>query len=115
MTRLRYPDPGIGEIVVSAVLSAVLGVWAGARRLGGPAGAGDTTCFGFAVPGSWWHVFRCGTSRAWLHWFKPPESQPDIAAGWLQTVTLRWRAVAGTIAGVATRCGRSVLNGRRDG
>src|SRR6266568_3015857 len=79
----------LGAVIVSAVVSAALGVWAALRG-----GAVDRTVqvfsvLGFAIPGFIIAVFLVRFFALGTHWFKPTGYVPIATslAGWIRTVT----------------------------
>jgi peptide/nickel transport system permease protein len=103
----------LGAIVVAAVLSAVLGVWAALRGGWVDRLVQVFSVLGFAVPGFLVAVFLVRAFALGTHWFKPTGYVPlgQSFPGWLQTVTLPVIALSlGTIAGVAQQIRGSVLD-----
>jgi peptide/nickel transport system permease protein len=105
-----------GAVIVSAVLSAVLGVWAALRG-----GWVDRiiqlfSVLGFAVPGFLIAVFLVRIFALELHWFKPTGyvQMTYYFGGWLRTVTLPIIALSiGLVAGVAQQVRSSVIDALR--
>ena len=106
----------LGAVIVSAVVSAALGVWAALRG-----GAVDRTVqvfsvLGFAIPGFIIAVFLVRFFALGTHWFKPTGYVPIATslAGWIRTVTLPVIALSiGLVAGVAQQVRSSVLDALR--
>ena len=106
----------LGAIVVSAVLSAVLGVWAALRGGWADRLVQVISILGFAVPGFLLAVFLVRVFALGTHTFKPTGYVPPgiSFSGWIQTVTLPVIALSlGTIAGVAQQVRSSVLDALR--
>ena len=106
----------LGAIVVSAAVSAVLGVWAALRGGWVDRLVQVISVLGFAVPGFLVAVLLVRTFALGTHWFKPTGYVPlsTSFSGWLQTVTLPIIALAlGTIAAVAQQVRSSVLDALR--
>jgi len=117
MTRLEVTlTLVLGAIVVSAVLSVVLGVWAALRGGWVDRLVQVISVLGFAIPGFLLAVFLVRAFALGTHWFKPTGYVPPgiSFSGWIQTVTLPVIALSlGTIAGVAQQVRSSVLDALR--
>jgi peptide/nickel transport system permease protein len=106
----------LGAVIVSAVVSAALGVWAALRG-----GAVDRTVqvfsvLGFAIPGFIIAVFLVRFFALGTHWFKPTGYVPIATSftGWIRTVTLPVIALSiGLVAGVAQQVRSSVIDALR--
>jgi peptide/nickel transport system permease protein len=106
----------LGAVIVSAVVSAALGVWAALRG-----GAVDRTVqvfsvLGFAIPGFIIAVFLVRFFALGTHWFKPTGYVPIAISftGWIRTVTLPVIALSiGLVAGVAQQVRSSVIDALR--
>ena len=83
----------LGAIVVSAVVSAVLGVWAALRGGWVDRLVQVISVLGFAIPGFLLAVFLVRAFALGTHWFKPTGYVPPgiSFSGWIQTVTLDLR------------------------
>jgi peptide/nickel transport system permease protein len=106
----------LGAILVSAAVSAVLGVWAALRGGWVDRLVQVISVLGFAVPGFLVAVLLVRAFALGTHWFKPTGYVPlsTSFSGWLQTVTLPIIALAlGTIAAVAQQVRSSVLDALR--
>jgi len=105
-----------GAIVVSAVVSAVLGVWAALRGGWVDRLVQVISVLGFAVPGFLVAVLLVRAFALGTHWFKPTGYVPlsTSFSGWVQTVTLPIIALSlATIAAVAQQVRGSVLDALR--
>ena len=105
-----------GAVIVSAVLSAVLGVWAALRGRWVDRGVQVFTVLGFAIPGFIIAVFLVRYFALGTHWFKPTGYVPITTSftGWIRTVTLPIIALSiGLIAGVAQQVRSSVIGALR--
>jgi peptide/nickel transport system permease protein len=105
-----------GAIVVSALVSAVLGVWAALRGGWVDRLVQVISVLGFAVPGFLVAVLLVRAFALGTHWFKPTGYVPLTTSfsGWLQTVTLPIIALSlATIAAVAQQVRGSVLDALR--
>jgi peptide/nickel transport system permease protein len=106
----------LGAVIVSAVVSAALGVWAALHG-----GAVDRTVqvfsvLGFAIPGFIIAVFLVRFFALGTHWFKPTGYVPIATSftGWIRTVTLPVIALSiGLVAGVAQQVRSSVIDALR--
>jgi peptide/nickel transport system permease protein len=106
----------LGAVIVSAVISAALGVWAALRG-----GAVDRTVqvfsvLGFAIPGFIIAVFLVRIFALGTHWFKPTGYVPIAISfsGWVRTVTLPIIGLSiGLVAGVAQQVRSSVIDSLR--
>ena len=106
----------LGAVIVSAVLSAVLGVWSALRG-----GMVDRivqvlSVLGFAIPGFIIAVFLVRYFALGTHWFKPTGYVPITTSfsGWIGTVTLPVIALSiGLVAGVSQQVRSSVLDALR--
>ena len=106
----------LGAVVVSAVVSAVLGVWAALRGGWVDRLVQVIAVLGFAVPGFLVAVFLVRAFALGTHWFKPTSYIPLTTSfsGWVQTVTLPIIALSlATIAGVSQQVRGSVLDALR--
>ena len=106
----------IGAVVVSAVVSAVLGVWAALRGGWADRLVQVVAVLGFAVPGFLVAVFLVRALALGTHWFKPTGYIPltTLFSGWVQTVTLPIIALSlATIAGVSQQIRGSVIDAMR--
>jgi peptide/nickel transport system permease protein len=106
----------LGAVVVSAVVSAVLGVWAALRGGWADRLVQVLAVLGFAVPGFLVAVFLVRAFALGTHWFKPTGYIPLTTSfsGWVQTVTLPIIALSlATIAGVSQQVRGSVLDALR--
>ena len=106
----------LGAIVVSAVVAAVLGVWAALRGGWVDRLVQVISVLGFAVPGFLVAVFLVRELALGTHWFKPTGYIPltTSVSGWIQTVTLPIIALSlATIAGVSQQVRSSVLDALR--
>ncbi len=106
----------IGAVVVSAVVSAVLGVWAALRGGWADRLVQVVAVLGFAVPGFLVAVFLVRALALGTHWFKPTGYIPLTTSfsGWVQTVTLPIIALSlATIAGVSQQIRGSVIDAMR--
>jgi peptide/nickel transport system permease protein len=106
----------IGAVVVSAVVSAVLGVWAALRGGWADRLVQVVAVLGFAVPGFLVAVFLVRALALGTHWFKPTGYIPLTTSfsGWVQTVTLPIIALSlATIAGVSQQVRGSVTDAMR--
>jgi peptide/nickel transport system permease protein len=106
----------VGAVVVSAVVSAVLGVWAALRGGWADRLVQVLAVLGFAVPGFLVAVFLVRALALGMHWFKPTGYIPLTTSfsGWVQTVTLPVIALSlATIAGVSQQVRGSVLDALR--
>jgi len=117
LTRLQVTLTLVfGAVIVSAVVAAVLGVWAALRG-----GWVDRliqlfSVLGFAIPGFIIAVFLVRFFALGTHWFKPTGYIPLTTSfsGWVQTVTLPIIALSlATIAGVAQQIRGSVIDAMR--
>ena len=105
-----------GAVIVSAVLSAVLGVWAALRGRWVDRSVQVFTVLGFAIPGFIIAVFLVRYLALGTHWFKPTGYVPLATSftGWIRTVTLPIIALSiGLIAGVAQQVRSSVIDALR--
>ena len=105
-----------GAVIVSAVLSAVLGVWAALRGRSVDRSVQVFTVLGFAIPGFIIAVFLVRYFALGTHWFKPTGYVPLATSftGWIRTVTLPIIALSiGLIAGVAQQVRSSVMDALR--
>ena len=105
-----------GAVIVSAVLSAVLGVWAALRGRWVDRSVQVFTVLGFAIPGFIIAVFLVRYFALGTHWFKPTGYVPLATSftGWIRTVTLPIIALSiGLIAGVAQQVRSSVMDALR--
>ena len=105
-----------GAVIVSAVLSAVLGVWAALRGRWVDRSVQMFTVLGFAIPGFIIAVFLVRYFALGTHWFKPTGYVPLATSftGWIRTVTLPIIALSiGLIAGVAQQVRSSVIGALR--
>ncbi len=105
-----------GAVIVSAVLSAVLGVWAALRGRWVDRSVQVFTVLGFAIPGFIIAVFLVRYFALGTHWFKPTGYVPLATSftGWIRTVTLPIIALSiGLIAGVAQQVRSSVIDALR--
>ena len=105
-----------GAVIVSAVLSAVLGVWAALRGRWVDRSVQVFTVLGFAIPGFIIAVFLVRYLALGTHWFKPTGYVPLATSftGWIRTVTLPIIALSiGLIAGVAQQVRSSVMDALR--
>jgi peptide/nickel transport system permease protein len=105
-----------GAVIVSAVLSAVLGVWAALRGRWVDRSVQVFTVLGFAIPGFIIAVFLVRYFALGTHWFKPTGYVPLATSftGWVRTVTLPIIALSiGLIAGVAQQVRSSVIDALR--
>ena len=105
-----------GAVLVSAVLSAVLGVWAALRGRWVDRSVQVFTVLGFAIPGFIIAVFLVRYLALGTHWFKPTGYVPLATSftGWIRTVTLPIIALSiGLIAGVAQQVRSSVIDALR--
>jgi peptide/nickel transport system permease protein len=105
-----------GAVIVSAVLSAVLGVWAALRGRWVDRSVQVFTVLGFAIPGFIIAVFLVRYFALGTHWFKPTGYVPIATSftGWIRTVTLPIIALSiGLIAGVAQQVRSSVIDALR--
>ena len=106
----------LGAIVVSAVVSAALGVWAALRGGWADRLVQVVAVLGFAVPGFLVAVFLVRALALGTHWFKPTGYVPLTTSfsGWVQTVTLPIIALSlATIAGVSQQVRGSVIDALR--
>src|SRR5580692_4740402 len=105
LTRLQVTLTLVfGAVIVSAVLSAVLGVWAALRGGWVDRFIQVFTVLGFAIPGFIIAVFLVRFFALGTHWFKPTGYVPLTTSfsGWVSTVTLPVIALSiGLVAGVA--------------
>lgn len=105
-----------GAVIVSAVLSAVLGVWSALRGRWVDRSVQVFTVLGFAIPGFIIAVFLVRYFALGTHWFKPTGYVPLATSftGWIRTVTLPIIALSiGLIAGVAQQVRSSVIDALR--
>lgn len=105
-----------GAVIVSAVLSAVLGVWGALRGRWVDRSVQVFTVLGFAIPGFIIAVFLVRYFALGTHWFKPTGYVPLATSftGWIRTVTLPIIALSiGLIAGVAQQVRSSVIDALR--
>ncbi len=105
-----------GAILISAVVSAVLGVWAALRGGWADRLVQVISVLGFAVPGFLVAVFLVRALALGTHWFKPTGYVPLTTSfsGWVQTVTLPIIALSlATIAGVSQQIRGSVIDALR--
>ena len=106
----------LGAVVVSAVVSVVLGIWAALRGGWVDRLVQVVSVLGFAVPGFLVAVFLVRTFALGTHWFKPTGYVPLATSfsGWVQTVTLPIIALSlAVIAGVSQQVRGSVLDALR--
>ncbi len=106
----------LGAVVLSAVVSAVLGVAAALRGGWVDRVVQVLSVLGFAVPGFLLAVFMVRAFALGTHWFKPTGYVPISASfsGWVRTVTLPVIALSlGTIAAVAQQVRSSVTDALR--
>lgn len=106
----------VGAVVISSVVSVVLGVWAALRRGWADRLVQVVSVIGFAVPGFLVAVFLVRVFALGTHWFKPTGYVPLTTSfsGWVQTVTLPIIALAlGVIAAVSQQVRGSVLDALR--
>ena len=101
----------LGAVIVSAVVSAGLGVWAALRGGWVDRVIQVFSVLGFAIPGFLIALFLVRIFALGLHWFKPTGYVPltYYFGGWIRTVTLPVIALSiGLVAGigVATVVGR---------
>ena len=117
LTRLQVTLTLVfGAVIVSAVLSAVLGVWAALRGGWVDRIIQVFSVLGFAVPGFLIAVFLVRIFALELHWFKPTGyvHMTYYFGGWLRAVTLPIIALSiGLIAGVAQQVRSSVIEALR--
>jgi peptide/nickel transport system permease protein len=117
LTRLQVTLTLVfGAVIVSAVLSAVLGVWAALRGGWVDRLIQVFSVLGFAVPGFLIAVFLVRIFALELHWFKPTGYVPITYyfGGWVRTVTLPIIALSiGLVAGVAQQVRSSVIDALR--
>ncbi|HJZ10467.1 MAG TPA: ABC transporter permease [Trebonia sp.] len=117
LTRLQVTLTLVfGAVVVSAVLSAALGVWAALRGGWVDRFIQVFTVLGFAIPGFIIAVFLVRYLALGTHWFKPTGYVPLATSftGWIRTVTLPIIALSiGLIAGVAQQVRSSVMDALR--
>jgi len=105
-----------GAVIVSAVLSAVLGVWSALRGGSVDRSVQLFSVLGFAIPGFIIAVFLVRYFALGTHWFKPTGYVPLATSftGWIRTVTLPIIALSiGLIAGVAQQVRSSVMDALR--
>jgi len=105
-----------GAVIVSAVLSAVLGVWSALRGGWVDRSVQVFSVLGFAIPGFIIAVFLVRYLALGTHWFKPTGYVPLATSfsGWIRTVTLPVIALSiGLIAGVAQQVRSSVIDALR--
>jgi peptide/nickel transport system permease protein len=105
-----------GAVIVSAVLSAVLGVWAALRGRWVDRSVQVFSVLGFAIPGFIIAVFLVRYFALGTHWFKPTGYVPLAISftGWIRTVTLPIIALSiGLIAGIAQQVRSSVIDALR--
>jgi peptide/nickel transport system permease protein len=105
-----------GAVIVSAVLSAVLGVWSALRGGSVDRGVQVFSVLGFAIPGFIIAVFLVRYFALGTHWFKPTGYVPITTSfsGWIRTVTLPVIALSiGLIAGVSQQVRSSVIDALR--
>jgi len=105
-----------GAVIVSAVLSAVLGVWSALRGGSVDRSVQLFSVLGFAIPGFIIAVFLVRYLALGTHWFKPTGYVPLATSfsGWIRTVTLPVIALSiGLIAGVAQQVRSSVIDALR--
>jgi peptide/nickel transport system permease protein len=105
-----------GAVIVSAVLSAVLGVWSALRGGSVDRSVQLFSVLGFAIPGFIIAVFLVRYFALGTHWFKPTGYVPIATSfsGWIRTVTLPVIALSiGLIAGVAQQVRSSVIDALR--
>lgn len=105
-----------GAVIVSAVLSAVLGVWSALRGRWVDRSVQVFTVLGFAIPGFIIAVFLVRYFALGTHWFKPTGYVPLAISftGWIRTVTLPIIALSiGLIAGIAQQVRSSVIDALR--
>ena len=101
---------------MSAVLSAVLGVWAALRGGWVDRLIQVFSVLGFAIPGFIIAVFLVRFFALGTHWFKPTGYVPLTTSfsGWVSTVTLPVIALSiGLVAGVAQQVRSSVIDALR--
>jgi peptide/nickel transport system permease protein len=106
----------LGAVVVSAVVSAVLGVWAALRGGWADRLVQVVAVLGFAVPGFLVAVFLVRALALGTHWFKPTGYVPLTTSfsGWVQTVTLPIIALSlAMIAAVSQQVRGSVIDAMR--
>jgi peptide/nickel transport system permease protein len=106
----------LGAVIVSAVVSAALGVWAALRGGGVDRTVQVFSVLGFAIPGFIIAVFLVRFFALGTHWFKPTGYVPIATsfAGWIRTVTLPVIALSiGLVAGVAQQVRSSVIDALR--
>src|ERR1700727_1691301 len=117
LTRLQVTLTLVfGAVIVSAVLSAVLGVWAALRGGWVDRFIQVFTVLGFAIPGFIIAVFLVRFFALGTHWFKPTGYVPLTTSfsGWVSTVTLPVIALSiGLVAGVAQQVRSSVIDALR--
>ena len=117
LTRLQVTLTLVfGAVVVSAVLSAALGVWAALRGGWVDRFIQVFTVLGFAIPGFIIAVFLVRFFALGTHWFKPTGYVPLTTSfsGWVSTVTLPVIALSiGLVAGVAQQVRSSVIDALR--
>ena len=105
-----------GAVIVSAVLSAVLGVWSALRGGSVDRSVQVFSVLGFAIPGFIIAVFLVRYFALGTHWFKPTGYVPIATSfsGWIRTVTLPVIALSiGLVAGVAQQVRSSVIDALR--
>jgi peptide/nickel transport system permease protein len=106
----------LGAVIVGAVVSVALGVWAALRGGWVDRAIQVFTILGFAIPGFLIALFLVRSFALGLHWFKPTGYVPITYyfGGWITTVTLPIIALSiGLVAAVAQQVRSSVLDSLR--
>lgn len=105
-----------GTIIITAVVSIVLGVWAARKRGWADRAIQVLAILGFAIPSFLIAIALVNVFALNLGWFKPTGFVrfSDSPAGWLETVTLPIIALSiGAVAAVAQQVRGSVIDALR--